>query len=196
MSDNLSEPDWAALYSGHLAEWSDRLESALESAGCDSAIILAGNEKFRYRDDLPYTFAVEPYFKAFYAQFDTAIMGRKSFDQYGGAVQGMDTYVLSRTLSAEEHKDVTILEGPSGLERVSELCSGDGKDIWLFGGGETVGALASARLVDAVEVAIFPVVLGRGVPLMAGNENRVKLTLEKTDTSLEGVVSLTYSVER
>ena len=42
--------------------------------------------------------AAAGYFKAFYAQFDTAIMGRKSYQQAGGGVSPFNTYVLSRTL--------------------------------------------------------------------------------------------------
>jgi dihydrofolate reductase len=139
---------------------------------------------------------VDPFFKKFYAQFDTAIMGRKSFEQYGGAVDGMDTYVFSRTLSPADQKSVTVIGGKSGLERVAELRSGGGKDIWLFGGGVLFGSLARAGLVDTVEVAIFPVILGAGLPLMSGCDSRVRLKLEETDTSLDGVVGLTYSVER
>ena len=137
-----------------------------------------------------------PYFEKFYAQFDTALMGRKSFEQYGGAVQGMDTYVFSRTLSGEDHKDVTVLTGDDGLGRVAALRSGDGKDIWLFGGGVLFGSLASAGLVDTVELAVFPVILGSGLPLMAGCDSRVRLKLQETDTSLDGIVGLTYSIER
>ena len=49
------------------------------------------------------------YFKAFYAQFDTALMGRKSYDQAGGGVAPFKTYVVSRTLRPGEHRDVTVL---------------------------------------------------------------------------------------
>ncbi|HXS80209.1 MAG TPA: hypothetical protein VN818_07985 [Gammaproteobacteria bacterium] len=38
------------------------------------------------------------YFKAFYAQFDIALMGRKSYDHAGGGVSPFKTYVLSLTL--------------------------------------------------------------------------------------------------
>ena len=41
---------------------------------------------------------IAAYFTTFYAQFDTAVMGRQSYDVFGGAVEGMDTYVFSRTL--------------------------------------------------------------------------------------------------
>ena len=57
------------------------------------------------------------YFKEFYAQFDTAIMGRKSYEQAGGPVSPFKTYVVSRTLSPGEHKGVTVL-GADALERI------------------------------------------------------------------------------
>lgn len=135
------------------------------------------------------------YFERFYAQFDTAIMGRKSFDQYGRkGVDGMDTYVFSKTLDPAGFPDVTVLCGEDGLGRVRELRTGKGKDIWLFGGGETFGTLARAGLVDTVEVAIFPVLLGGGIPMLAGDSS-VRLRHVSTEQALDGVVSLTYAVD-
>ncbi len=134
------------------------------------------------------------FFKAFYAQFDTALMGRRSFEAYGGAVDGMQTYVFSRTLPPDAHKDVTVL-GDDGIARLAELREEDGKDIWLFGGGVLFGSLAETGLVDTVEVSIMPVMLGAGLPLMVGNNDRVKLKLVSTDRSLTGIISLNYSVE-
>jgi len=81
---------------------------------------------------------IAEYFRNFYAQFDTAVMGRRSYDIFGGAVEGMDTYVLSKTLPPGPRKGVTVV-GDDGLERVSELRAGEGKDIWLFGGGALFG---------------------------------------------------------
>ena len=48
-----------------------------------------------------------------------------------------------------------------------ELKQKPGKDIWLFGGGSMFRTLADAGLVDTVEVAIMPVLLSQGVPLLA-----------------------------
>ena len=45
--------------------------------------------------------------------------------------------------------------------------AGDGKPLWLWGGGELFRSLAEAGLVDGVEVAVIPVILGGGVPLQA-----------------------------
>ena len=135
----------------------------------------------------------EAYFKNFYAQFDIAVMGRKSFDLYGGAVQDMRTYVFSRTLSPTAHKDITVLN-EDGFGQVAELRAEEGKDIWLFGGATLFGSLAVAGLVDTVEVAICPVILGGGLPLMVGNANRVKLKLVSSNDSLAGIVQLNYAV--
>jgi dihydrofolate reductase len=134
------------------------------------------------------------FFTAFFAQFDTAIMGRRSFEVYGGAVEGMRTYVFSRTLPPGPHKDVTVL-GDDGIARLREMRAEKGKDIWLFGGGNLFASLASAALVDTVELGVMPVILGAGVPLMAGTGGRVKLKLTKSEATPEGILSLEYAVE-
>ena len=135
------------------------------------------------------------YFNAFFAQFDTAVMGRKSFEVYGGAVEGMRTYVFSRTLPHGPHKDVTIV-GDEGIARLREIRAGNGKDIWLFGGGNLFASLASAGLVDSVELGVMPVILGAGIPLMSAAGGQVKLTLVKCESTPEGILSLEYAVEQ
>ena len=136
---------------------------------------------------------VAAFFKAFYAQFDIAIMGRHTYDFVKGAIDGMDTYVFSRTLPAGRHKGVTVL-GEDGMARLSELRAGTGKDIWLFGGGVLFGSLAAAGLVDTAELAVMPVMLGAGQPVMSGPD-RVKLRLTSCEHSVGGVLSLKYDVQ-
>src|SRR6185295_17810152 len=120
------------------------------------------------------------FFKALYAQFDTVLMGRKSYEQAGGGVAPFKTYVLSRTLPAGKHGKVTVL-GADALERVAALREEPGKDIWLWGGGEVFGSLAAAGLVDTVEVGVIPVLLGGGRKVMAGCDKRIQLA-ERTST--------------
>ncbi|HEX7237080.1 MAG TPA: dihydrofolate reductase family protein [Gammaproteobacteria bacterium] len=137
--------------------------------------------------------AAAPYFKAFYAQFDTALMGRKSYEHAGGGVSPFKTYVLSRTLRAGKHGKVTVL-GEDALERVAALREEPGKDIWLWGGGEVFGSLAAAGLVDTVEVGVIPVLLGGGRKVMAGCNARVKLIERPSKLELQGHRLLTYDV--
>ncbi|HWE39424.1 MAG TPA: dihydrofolate reductase family protein [Isosphaeraceae bacterium] len=138
-------------------------------------------------------------FGALFARFDTLLMGRKTFEDAlarGGSVTmpGMTAVVVSRTLRPEDHPGVTILA--DDLEAtISRLRSQPGKDIWLFGGGSLFRTLLDARLVDTVEVAIIPVLLGGGTPLLPPPAGGAKLRLLGSRTYGTGIVSLQYAVE-
>jgi dihydrofolate reductase len=107
------------------------------------------------------SFDAGAYFRDFYARFDTALMGRKTYEVVKGPFEGMATYMFSRTLSPADHPGVTVV-ADDGIDKVRELRGEDGKDIWLFGGGELFGSLAAAGLVDKVELGVMPVLLGEG----------------------------------
>jgi dihydrofolate reductase len=137
-------------------------------------------------------------FKAIYSQFDTMIMGRRTFEVVrgaggGGSTPGMQVFVFSRTLQQEDHPGVTIVDDPEGL--MVELRSKPGKDVWLFGGGSLFRSFAELGLVDTVEVAVIPVLLGEGVPLLPPPAKRValKLTGHKLYAKT-GILSLEYAV--
>ena len=56
-------------------------------------------------------------------------------------------------------------------------------------------AVADAGLVDEVEVAVVPVLLGSGLPLMAGASKRVRLRLcEHVPYRISGIVLMRYDV--
>jgi dihydrofolate reductase len=137
---------------------------------------------------------VMAFFKEFYAQFDIAILGRRAYEVFGGAVEGMATYVFSRTLPPGPRNGVTVL-GEDGPTRLAEMRAQEGKDIWLFGGGALFGSLASAGLVDTVELGVMPVMLGGGRPVISGNTSRVKLRLLSCESSPAGPLSVKYAVD-
>ncbi len=69
-----------------------------------------------------------------------------------------------------------------------------GRDIWLYGGGALFRSLLDAGLVDTVEVAVVPVLLGAGVPLLPpGDAAKLVLADQKT-LPASGIVALAYSV--
>lgn len=110
-------------------------------------------------------------FGALMGSFDTLLMGRKSYQaglQMGGA--GMP-----RTLRKEDCPGVTVSTDPAAV--VDQLRQMPGKDIWLFGGGELFASMLAMGLVDAVEVAVIPVLLGGGTPLLPAVGKGCKLTL-------------------
>ena len=139
-------------------------------------------------------------FGALMNRFDTVLMGRRTFEAAqssggGGAMPGMKAIVVSRTLRQEDFPDITILSDnlDASLARLREE---PGKDIWLFGGGSLFRSLLDARLVDAVEVAVIPVLLGGGTPLLPATAKRVHLRLVSSKVyGKTGIMSLEYAVE-
>lgn len=138
-------------------------------------------------------------FGALYKEFDTAVMGRKTYEAgvaqgATGAIPGLDVYVFSRTLPPAKHSGVRIVnDDPRDL--VTALKKKRGRDIWLFGGGELFRSLLNVGLVDTVEVAVMPVLLGAGIPLLpAGASAKLVLTDQKT-LPASGIVVLAYSVQ-
>ena len=109
-------------------------------------------------------------FGALFKQFDTLVMGRKTYEpliaQGGhGAMPGVEVVVFSRTLPPATHPGVRIVNDDP-REVVAALKKKPGRDIWLFGGGELFRTLLERGLVDSVEVAVMPVLLGEGIPLL------------------------------
>jgi dihydrofolate reductase len=135
-------------------------------------------------------------FEALFDRFGLFLMGRKTYEVM--VAQGLESLlrrapvaVVSHTLETPE---ITILrEGVA--EAVAELKRQPGKDIWLFGGGELFGALLDAGLVDTVEVAVMPVLLGEGIPLLKPGAVTRRLTRTSCEALASGIVLLTYMVE-
>ena len=71
------------------------------------------------------------------------------------------------------------------------------KDVWLFGGGELFRTLLAAGLVDTVEVAVIPVLLGGGIPLLPspGPHAGLQLTSHRLYEK-SGIVFVVYDVVR
>lgn len=67
------------------------------------------------------------------------------------------------------------------------------KDIWLFGGGILFRSLLNAGLVDTVEVALMPVMIGSGIPLLPEGR-RQSLHLDESKALPSGILMLKYSV--
>ena len=140
-------------------------------------------------------------FAELFKQFDTLLIGRKTFDQMvavgqAGPTPGMTTYVFSRTLRQEDFPYVTMVSEDAGGV-VARLRQQPGKDIALFGGGALFRSLLDAGQVDTVEMSLVPVLLGGGVPLLPGPYGKVPLRLLKHKVlKATGTISLEYAIER
>ena len=134
---------------------------------------------------------------AHYGQFDTAVMGRGTYDTMrergmSPKSMGMKGYVVSTTLKPENHPGVTII-CDNVASAIQSLKSGPGKDIWLFGGGILFRSLLDAGVVDSIDVAVEPVLLGSGIPLVPEGQ-RAKLRLTECKARASGIVTLKYDV--
>lgn len=137
-------------------------------------------------------------FGALFNEFDTVLVGRRTFEAMtrGGnaGMPGMKTFVFSRTLRQRDYPEVTIVAEKSE-NTLAALRAKSGKDIWLFGGGLLFRSLVEAGLVDTVEVAVIPVLLGGGIPLLPPPAKQAKLKLTGHKVYKTGIVSLEYAVK-
>jgi dihydrofolate reductase len=119
-------------------------------------------------------------FAAMYAGFSGLVMGRRSYEvsvATGGAVgPALPTYVYSRQLAEGDRDGVTFVRDAVPHVRALKQSSVD-KPLWLWGGGNLFRNLADAGLVDGVDVAIIPVLLGGGLPLLPAPGPRLSLQL-------------------
>jgi dihydrofolate reductase len=138
-------------------------------------------------------------FAELWAQFDTLLMGRKTYDaaksRLGEAfTQGRKAVVVSRTLRPADNPNLTILSELS-RDHIQSLRSQSTKDIWLMGGGELFRSMLALHEVDTVEVSLMPVLLGAGVPLLRPPSQRATLKLSGHKIYRSGIVSLVYDVQ-
>jgi dihydrofolate reductase len=139
-------------------------------------------------------------FVSLYAGVDTVLIGRRTYEmtlQPGAPPWPADwrIYVFSQTLNAAQHAGVTIVGGNIGAT-VAALRSEPGRDIWLFGGGGLFASLLTAQVVDQIDVAVMPVLLGGGTPLVSPGTPRSRLILALANTSPSGIVNLQYQIQR
>jgi dihydrofolate reductase len=139
-------------------------------------------------------------FAELWAQFDTALMGRLTYQaalaRLGeSAFKNIKTFVASRTLNPADHPNATVLS-ELNRESLQALRAQSKKDIWLFGGGNLFAQLLAMGEVDTVEVTIIPVLLGSGVPLLPGPAQRKQLHLSEHKIYRSGTVHLIYEVQR
>ena len=135
-------------------------------------------------------------FAALTAQYDTLIMGRKTFETAGGGMPGLGVVVYSTTLDPKKHRKVSVV-ATDPVAHVRELKAKPGKDIWLFGGGALFRTLLAGGVVDTVEPAVVPILLGGGIPLLPGPPIQTKLSLTRhTIYKTTGIALLEYDVVR
>ncbi|KAJ9652463.1 hypothetical protein H2198_008286 [Neophaeococcomyces mojaviensis] len=141
-------------------------------------------------------------FVKLYAEFDMFVMGRKTYETLldmgeQNPLRGKrreEMAIVSSGMRAEEHPEVTLVK-EDVVRYVADLKAKDGRDIWLFGGGKLARCLLEAELVDTIEVAIMPVLLGEGVKMICdGSANEWRLKLRGIEKLKSGILMCEYDV--
>jgi dihydrofolate reductase len=138
-------------------------------------------------------------FGALFEQFDTFLLGRRTFEMTrqgagGNMAAGTQTIVFSRTLRQSDYPKVVI--SSEVTKTISQLKKKPGKDIWLFGGSELFRSVLDAGLVDTIEVAVMPILLSQGIPLLSAGARSPSLRLSESKTLPSGTVLLSYTLSK
>ena len=130
----------------------------------------------------------------FLNRIDTIFFGRKSYEILLSAEKnpypGKKKYVFSRTRKSAAGGTEIISGFIEG--RIKEIKNTEGKDIWLFGGAELISALLNAGLIDEMQLAVHPIILGGGKRLFGGLPGRIKLRTIDCIKYNSGLVQIFY----
>lgn len=115
----------------------------------------------------------------------------KLSNEFAVLIDDIPKIVYSRTL---DHVDwqPTELKPELVAEQIMELKRQEGKNI-LVGSPSLIVQLTRLGLIDEYQLAVFPVILGSGLPLFKNITDKVDLTLQSTKTFGNGAVLLCYA---
>lgn len=150
-----------------------------------STFVGTGNGVAKYLEDL--------------SDFDTVIMGRKTYEfgyKFGlkpgqRAYPHMTHYIFSNGLTLE-NSDPKVHVRPVEIERIKELKTETGTDIYLCGGGIFAGWLLDNDLIDALKIKLNPIILGDGVRLFGNSKKALRLELTDTGKFDKGLQIMTF----
>jgi dihydrofolate reductase len=103
-------------------------------------------------------------------------------------------YVFSSTLDKADWGNSTIVRGDVVAE-VARLKRQDGRNLLVLGHGLLGETLLRERLVDVIDLTVYPFLVGKGTQFYfrAGQDAKLRLAAVK---AFSKVVKLTYEVER
>ncbi|WP_433191822.1 dihydrofolate reductase family protein [Nocardia sp. CA-107356] len=137
---------------------------------------------------------------------DAILFGRRTYEAfaelYGGRahkpmwadrLDAIPKYVFSSTLEKADWGNPTIVRGDV-LAEVTRLKQQHGGNLLIMGHGLLGETLLRERLIDVIDLAIYPLLAGSGKQFFReGQDANLRLTAVKTFSK---IVKLTYEIER
>lgn len=151
---------------------------------------------FEYRDDAYYRDGLGQLLAC-----DAMLMGRTTYESFSGLWPGRDhpwadrlnampKYVFSSKLESATWNNSTIVRGDV-VSEVTRLKQQDGGNLLIYGHGLLAETLLRQHLIDAIDLSIYPLVLGRG-KLFFRDAQHATLRLVAAKAFAKGIVKLTY----
>jgi dihydrofolate reductase len=135
-------------------------------------------------------------FPAQMKRYDAFLCGRRTYEAMlrmnPKPTPGVKNYVYSTTLEKVHEAFELVKEDTE--QQIRKLKSEEGKDIALFGGASLLASLLDLKLVEEISVAVIPVLLGSGKPMVEVLKEKVWLELTGTKTYSNGTIRLNYNV--
>jgi dihydrofolate reductase len=104
------------------------------------------------------------------------------------------TWVFThRELPAVPDANIRFVQGDVAPVHAEMVRAAEGRNVWLVGGGELVGAFADRGLLDEILLGMQPVFLGAGAPLLPRRLTSKRVRLESVRKDGQQV-QLVYSV--
>ena len=151
-------------------------------------------------------------YAGFYAGVDAIAMGRRTYEQVRGfgvpwPYAGKPAYVFTNRPPDDDSREpdggggdvdgrppeVAFIRSDAAAF-VRNIAGRHAGAVWLVGGANLAEQFLVAGLIDEYRVFVIPVILGRGVPLFAGDGGApyTALRLVETQAFADGVVMLRY----
>jgi len=99
--------------------------------------------------------------------------------------------VFSKTLDKASWSNTRLVKGDMVAE-IRKMKKEPGEDMVILGSGSIVSQLAQEGLIDAYQVVVNPIVLGKGRTMFDGVKEKLNLKLTKTRVFGNGNVFLCY----
>ena len=122
------------------------------------------------------------------------VMGAKTHREsagMGGGASGPPTFVLTHADPSEAPSGVTFMSGDI-REALEAAQATTDRDVSIFGGGDVLSQAIAADALDELSVAIVPVLLGGGTPLVGPLDRAARLRLTECRSFDSGIVALRY----
>ena len=137
---------------------------------------------------------------------DAFLFGRKTYDIFAytwgaapktskspiaAALHTKPKYVVSSTLRDPEWNNTKVLSADFAVA-IANLKAQPGRELQVHGSGQLIRWLLQNRLIDEMNLIIFPVILGQGIRLFPDVGNDFALQLVESSVKPNGVTIQVY----